>query len=95
MLVTALALGATACTEVERGGAAKASKPKKDATTAAQELVTPEMVVDLTFAKAGAKAEFCKAYRLLGDAGFAAFKQGYTENQPSPRAVFNEAASRC
>jgi hypothetical protein len=41
--------------------------------------------------------EFCDAYFTLGDydRAFVAFKRGYTQTDPPPEAIFDEALSRC
>jgi hypothetical protein len=58
--------------------------------------VTAESIVDVVFAKPANLREFCHGYRVLGDAGFSYFAEGYGKNaKPTARQVFEEAASRC
>ena len=99
--VAVLALGLAACATQE-GANAAAGKPKSDKVTReeAADMVTAEMVVDLTFSDPKARRTFCKAHNVLGsELGFQSFEPGYesgaTEGGPSAHEVYNEAASRC
>jgi hypothetical protein len=60
-----------------------------------EDLITAEMIVDVM--PANQVTQFCDGYDLVGDydLAFAAFKQGYTEADPSPEDVFDELLSRC
>jgi hypothetical protein len=64
-------------------------------TTDTEFEITAELIVD-TMA-ASAIADFCQAYETLGnyEVAFAAFKTGYTDSDPAPEEVFDEALSRC
>ena len=88
-----LALITAACAAAPAEESAKADKPAK----AAEELVTAEMVVDLTVAQNPASIrQFCKGLGILGPKlSFKSYKAGYGDGPPSARAVFDETASRC
>lgn len=62
-----------------------------------EEMLTAEMVVDVTWADPKMKRQFCNAYRYLGEAGFPAFKSlfGKATYGVTAREVFDEMASRC
>jgi hypothetical protein len=88
--------------KVEKAAKADKAKPKTksemsdaEMEAAIRKAITAEMIVDMTFAKPGAKRQFCEGYNALGIAGLAAFKAGYTEKSPSAREVYIEAGSRC
>jgi hypothetical protein len=62
--------------------------------------VSARDVVDL-LAATGRVDQFCRSYRLLGDTdsgralAYESFHRGYGDGPPRPRAVFDEAVSRC
>jgi hypothetical protein len=104
-----LASGLVACSTATTTDAAKPAKHETSQQSPEKELrdeqkanpeeefdVTPEMIVDVMIANSPKQMKsFCKAYGLVGDAGFPAFHSTYGDGPPSARAVFKEAITRC
>jgi hypothetical protein len=77
----------------------KANPPSEEELEGIEDLITPELIVDMMFeSNPGLERRFCRGYELLGyKLSLRSFAQGYGNEPgyPPARVVFQEAVSRC